>query len=427
MMSANASIPVNVCVVVLGDIGRSPRMQYHAYSLAREGYNVNIVGYAGSKPIKGIQEHPNVLIRHLKSVPDFHKYFPRVIGYMLKVLWQCLTLLWALILTRRSDHLLLQTPPAIPALSVCWIYCIITGTNFIIDWHNYAYSIMALSLGKNNKLVKFSEWFEGYFGRKANANLCVTKAMKDDLKSKWNIEAVTLYDRPPESFRSVTVEETHTMMNKYPEMKCNDQSCTKFTKVIDEKVVLREDRPGLVVSSTSWTEDEDFSLLFFALKEYDECDAEDLPELECVITGKGPLKEYFMKKVKETTWSKVNIVSLWLEPEDYPVLLASADLGVSLHTSSSGLDLPMKVVDMFGCGLPVAALHFQCLNELVHHEENSNVFHDSKELAQQFQDWFKGFPNNQDKHVKYKQELEKFQQLRWHDNWSFQALPLFKK
>lgn len=60
-------------MVVLGDIGRSPRMQYHAYSLAREGYNVDIVGYAGSKPIKCIQEHPNVLIRHLKSVPDFYK------------------------------------------------------------------------------------------------------------------------------------------------------------------------------------------------------------------------------------------------------------------------------------------------------------------------------------------------------------------
>ena len=36
-----------VCVVVLGDIGRSPRMQYHALSLGRHGYQVDLVGFLG--------------------------------------------------------------------------------------------------------------------------------------------------------------------------------------------------------------------------------------------------------------------------------------------------------------------------------------------------------------------------------------------
>ena len=35
------------CIIVLGDIGRSPRMQYHALSLAKTGFEVDIVGYGG--------------------------------------------------------------------------------------------------------------------------------------------------------------------------------------------------------------------------------------------------------------------------------------------------------------------------------------------------------------------------------------------
>lgn len=36
-----------VQILVLGDIGRSPRMQYHALSIARKGGKVVIIGYQG--------------------------------------------------------------------------------------------------------------------------------------------------------------------------------------------------------------------------------------------------------------------------------------------------------------------------------------------------------------------------------------------
>lgn len=38
---------VRIQVVVLGDIGRSPRMQYHALSIAKHGGTVDLIGYRG--------------------------------------------------------------------------------------------------------------------------------------------------------------------------------------------------------------------------------------------------------------------------------------------------------------------------------------------------------------------------------------------
>jgi beta-1,4-mannosyltransferase len=48
---------ISVQVLVLGDIGRSPRMQYHAMSIAKHGGRVDVIGYQG-------MFHPNYLGLH---------------------------------------------------------------------------------------------------------------------------------------------------------------------------------------------------------------------------------------------------------------------------------------------------------------------------------------------------------------------------
>lgn len=127
-------------------------------------------------------------------------------------------------------------------------------------------------------------------------------------------------------------------------------------------VEYKINRPGILISSTSWTPDEDFGILFKALDAYEEAvesDSKHYPNLICVITGKGPLKSHYINMIAEKNWQFVKVVTPWLESELYPIMLAASDLGVCLHWSSSGLDLPMKIVDMFGCGLPVCAVNFK--------------------------------------------------------------------
>lgn len=365
----NRGIPKTkrIWVVVLGDVGRSPRMQNHCQSFAESGNLVELCGYVESKPNQEILSEPRVNINKLTPFPELN--LPRAVKYIFKIFWSVLSLLTIFFSVKKADVVILQNPPGIPALALCYMYCKVVKAKFIIDWHNYTWSIMALDSSRDSSLVKFAKFVEGFFGRKSDLNFCVTEAMKQDLLENYNIEATVLYDRPPEKFQQITVEKKHELFQRlatlYPDFKSatDYENSTAFTtKTVKGDVKLREDRPGLLVSSTSWTPDEDFQLLLDALIHYEKTAAEDdvkYPKLVCVITGKGPLKAAYQKKVAEQRWKFVRIVTPWLENEDYPSMLASADLGVCLHYSSSGLDLPMKVVDMFGCGLPVCAMNFK--------------------------------------------------------------------
>jgi beta-1,4-mannosyltransferase len=146
-----------------------------------------------------------------------------------------------------------------------------------------------------------------------------------------------------------------------------------------------ENKTRLLVSSTSWTPDEDFSLLLDALCSYAASSRPKFPIL-AIITGKGPQKQMYLDRIaslhKESKMNQITILTAWLSAEDYAVLLACADLGVCLHKSSSGVDLPMKVVDMFGAGLPVVGYgDYESWPELVKEGVNGRGFVTSEDLA----------------------------------------------
>jgi hypothetical protein len=48
----------------------------------------------------------------------------------------------------------LKNPPSVPTLGLIYLFSKLTGTKFIIDWHNYGFTIMALKSGPRNILVR---------------------------------------------------------------------------------------------------------------------------------------------------------------------------------------------------------------------------------------------------------------------------------
>ena len=53
----------------------------------------------------------------------------------------------------RPDTVLVQNPPAIPTLGLCVMVCWWHGAKLVIDWHNFGYTIMSLTMGRRHPLV----------------------------------------------------------------------------------------------------------------------------------------------------------------------------------------------------------------------------------------------------------------------------------
>ncbi|XP_074372881.1 UDP-glycosyltransferase TURAN-like isoform X1 [Apium graveolens] len=481
-MPGNGERRGRAALVVLGDIGRSPRMQYHALSLARQAcLEVDIVAYGvnpqplpfwcalGSDPHSAVLEHQSIHIHKMKPWPAI-PHLPKILQPLMllfKPVFQFMMLLWFLcVKIPAPDVFIVQNPPSVPTLvAVKWASWL-RRSKFVVDWHNFGYTLLALSLGRSSPFVAVYRWFEKHYGKMANGSLCVTQAMQLELAQNWGIKATVLYDQPPEFFHPTLLEEKHKLfcrIGKILNESCGHQDCfsngkdennpnaTLFTTQVGPDIILNQNRPALIVSSTSWTPDEDFNILLEAALMYDRrvaailneddstpedvlsreyCEGKKFlyPRLLFIITGKGPEKQKYEGKLRKLKLKRVAFRTMWLSAEDYPLLLGSADLGVCLHTSSSGLDLPMKVVDMFGCGLPVCAVSYSCIKELVKAEKNGLLFSSSSELADELMMLFKGFPDECDALKLLKRGVQETRSsVSWETEWEANAMPLIAK
>jgi beta-1,4-mannosyltransferase len=155
-----------------------------------------------------------------------------------------------------------------------------------------------------------------------------------------------------------------------------------------------------------------------------------------VVTGNGPQREEYEERISKLTWEYIAIQTVRVDPGDYPALMACADVGVSLHLSTSGRDLPMKILDWFGCEVPVCAVNFACLRELVQDDVNGRIFETPVELCQQLWDLLlplteadaasTGLANHDFGDLKrYSRQIQG--RRLWDENWTVHAWPILER
>ena len=340
---------MRTAVIVIGDLGRSPRMQYHAASLAAAGNQVDLIGLEGAAIMPALAADARITVHRLpdRSFAGRSKGGVRRFVYssVARGLGQGARLFATLMRIPTPDAILVQNPPAFPTLFIAWLAARIRKARFVIDWHNLSHTIVAVKVGERHRAVRALARSERRWGKRADAHITVSKALAEWLAREYQVKATVVYDRPGDAFSRTGADDARALWEK-----------------IAADAKLGAVRPPIVVCPTSWAPDEDFDLLLEALeraeRQLTRAGAVTSPQLAVFLTGRGPLRETFEARAARRNFTAIAVRTIWLEPSDYPRLIGMADLGLCLHQSSSGLDLPMKLADLRGGGVPAAVYDY---------------------------------------------------------------------
>ena len=173
-------------VVVLGDIGRSPRMMNHASMLlAHTTYDVHILAYRESPMYPELESNPRVHLHPIRALSICKGCF--LLYALIRLLCQTLQILWILMWVRRTRVAFVQNPPAIPALALVLFAAFVKNFPVYLDWHNYSFSLLNIA-GRSRKIVSLARLYERKVGIMADRHFCVSQAMQSDLTTHFNIQ-----------------------------------------------------------------------------------------------------------------------------------------------------------------------------------------------------------------------------------------------
>eukprot|EP01060_Flectonema_neradi_P000950 TRINITY_DN10561_c0_g1_i2.p1 TRINITY_DN10561_c0_g1~~TRINITY_DN10561_c0_g1_i2.p1 ORF type:complete len:502 (+),score=80.15 TRINITY_DN10561_c0_g1_i2:81-1508(+) len=430
-----------VAVVVVGDFGRSPRMQYHCISLSKVVRKVFVVAVEGSSPCEGVTAAGNINMEYLLKPAKAPASLPWILAMLYRVTLNSIRLPITLLFTLpKCDAFIIQNPPAIPVLPAAVLACKIRGIKLIVDWHNLGYTLLQMD-NRPKAIISTYKFIERFFGSYSDYNLTVCESLKRFLKEDWKCiredNSTVVYDVAPSFFSRSGPSGALKLFESEAGKELLGPGCTA-SDIVNHKG-WNPNRPCILVTGTSWTVDEDVGMLLDSLSDLDTLLSDPtngLPsKIIMFITGKGgDLKLSYEKRISTMNLKNIQIRTGYLDKfADYATLLGVADLGISLHNSSSGFDLPMKAVDMLGSRLPVLALYFDTLKELIN-KNNGDYFTTKESLSEGLdrllRDWkvsgsdeVAATPLLQEKRSYIKENPRG----TWDQQWGSKALPVIKQ
>jgi beta-1,4-mannosyltransferase len=376
-------------------------MVYHALALADAGASVDLVGANDTELPPEASACPTIRVHALRAWDGV----PRP-GFVARGLVRVVSQageLWRVLRRLRPDTILVQTPPAVPTLLIALLAARTERARLVVDWHNFGWAMLALRLPARHPVVRVARAWERALGARADAHLCVSDAMAAALARTVGVRAVVLHDRPAERF--------------VPAMPAARAAVR--TRVAAEHGVTGAF--ALVVAPTGWTADEDVDLLLDAAVRLDHMVAAEphmFPDVVVVATGRGPLRAGWEARAATLSLRRVRVGARWLPAAEYPGFLAAADVGVSLHRSASGVDLPMKIADLLGAGVPVCALDYApCVAEMLHDGETGMLFATAAGLAAQLATLLRTAGGGTGPLVRLRANVLRAASERWRDAW----------
>lgn len=348
-------------------------MLRHAEAAVEHGIVVEMIGFAGERlpeAAAGVRT---------TRIPGFEWMRSRAPGARVAVAaarqaMLALVLAARLLTKKRPSTILLQTPPLLPAAPLLFAYAWLVRARLVLDWHNSTAAMLEKRFGRNG-LTRIVAAIERRAARTTRFHLAVSSHMAAFIGP----DAAILRDRAP----------------------------ARFTPGVRKPGA---NAPALFVVPSSFSIDDDFDLFLDALRE---CDGQmtEPGRATIVLTGYGERRVPVMRSITRLALTRVTVTNEWLSEAGFVAVLQSADAGISLHRSASGLDLPIKIEEFLACGTTVLALDYGgALDEV---EAPILRFRSAGELASLMLRVIGGT-----------EPAPPFTEPSWSDEWSRVALPL---